>query len=150
MRALLCVLILTTASCDAWRMHPERDDGACSARWQLGELEVRDALTETWDDAMVDATPLWMGDLDGDGRRDVVLAYRGSRTHEAVVLRSCGGDRYQVLLDEVRASSVGTTRAPDGWLDLELIDGSHKSEYKHGPNGYDAASQDLGRDLDWQ
>jgi hypothetical protein len=54
------------------------------------------------------------------------------------------------MLDEVRASQVGTSRASDGWLDLVLVDGTHRAEYKHGPSGYQGASQDLGRDVDWQ
>jgi hypothetical protein len=149
-RGWLVVLAITSA-CDAWRMHPHADDGPCNARWEVDQLEQRDPLTETWDAATVEPGPIWTGDLDGDGRRDVVLRYRGSRTHESVVLRSCGGDRYQVMLDEVRASQVGTTRGPDGWLELVLVDGKHRAEFKHGAGGYEGPpEQQMGGDVDWQ
>ena len=125
-------------------------DPSCNAIWEIGHFEQRDPLTETWDVADVDPTPIWSGDLNGDGVRDVVLRYRGSRTHEAVVLRGCGGTSYQVMLDEVRASQVGTSPGEGGWLDLVLVDGEHRAEYHHGPGGYEGKTRELGEDVDWQ
>ena len=151
MRACLALLGVVVAACGAWQRGGGGGDPACGARWELGELEQRDALTDTWDATAVEPGPIWAGDLDGDGRRDVVLRYRGSRTHEAVVLRGCGGDRYQVLLDEVRASQVGTSPGEGGWLDLVLVDGKHRAEYHHTASGYAGPpEQRMTDDLDWQ
>lgn len=146
--ALACVVGGAVAACGA-QQHGA--DPACTARWEQGEVEVRDTVTNTWDAVAVDAIPLWKGDLDHDGRADVILRYRGSRTHEAIVLRRCAGDDWQVLLDEVRASRIGTTQAADGWLDLELVDGPHRAEYHHGPDGYSGPPPaPLGDEPDWQ
>jgi len=146
MRACSLVLI-ALAGCGAAQ---HGGNPACQAHWTLGELEQRDPLTSTWDVSQVEPGPLWTGDLDHDGRPDVVLRYRGSRVHASVVLHNCGAGAYEVLLDEVRASQVGTTPGEGGWDDLVLVDGKHRGEYKHGPGGYEAPKRTLGEDFDWQ
>src|SRR5262249_21329656 len=105
MRAVLLVLIAGASACGAAQ---HRNPG-CTARWEIDHCEQRDPLTQTWDAATVEPGPIWTGDLDGDHIPDVILRYRGSRTHESVVLRGCGDGWYEVLLDEVRASQVGTS-----------------------------------------
>jgi hypothetical protein len=147
MRAIPVILIGALAGCAA--KQPGAAD-PCKARWHLDHLEQRDPLTQTWDATSVDPSPLWTGDLDKDGKGDVVLRYQGSRAHEVVVLRACGGERYQVVLDEVHATRVGTSPGADGWLDLVMVDGDHKTEFQHGASGYSGPPKELHEDFHWK
>jgi len=147
MRAIPAIIVGALAGCAA--KQPGAAD-PCKARWHLDRLEQRDPLTQTWDATAVDPSPLWTGDLDKDGKPDVVLRYKGSRAHEVVVLRSCGGDGYQVELDEVHATRVGTSEGSDGWLDLLMVDGDQQTEFQHGADGYAGPSKELHEDFHWQ
>ncbi|MCE9578422.1 MAG: hypothetical protein K8W52_35175 [Deltaproteobacteria bacterium] len=145
------VIIGATAACAA---RPPAPGDHCTARWSIDHLEQRDALTSTWDASSVEPMPLWTGDLDHDGLDDVILRYRGSRVRATIALRRCDKTRWEVVLDEVPATRIGTAAGADGWLDLVFVDRGREREYHHGPTGYQpssATSDDhLGDDPEWQ